>query len=240
MDLAAFALAGLAGVLSTLSPCVLPLLPIVLGAAATEHRLAPAALALGVALSFTVLGLFVSTIGFAVGLDGSFFRYSAAVLLIAVGIVLAVEPLQVRLAAAGSPWSTTIEDNFGQISTRGVGGQFTLGLLLGAVWAPCVGPTLGAASVLAARGEDLGQVAVTMAAFGIGAALPLLAMGLLSREAMMRWRAKLLEAGSGGKTALGVVLVIVGVMILTGADKALEARLVELSPDWLTQLTTRY
>jgi sulfite exporter TauE/SafE len=79
-----------------------------------------------------------------------------------------------------------------------------------------------------------------MAAFGIGAALPLLAMGLLSREAMMRWRGKLLEAGSGGKTTLGVVLVIIGLMILTGADKALEARLVELSPDWLTQLTTRY
>jgi cytochrome c-type biogenesis protein len=240
MYLATLGLSGLAGVLSTLSPCVLPLLPIVLGAAATEHRLAPAALALGVALSFTVLGLFVSTIGFAVGLDAALFRYIAATLLILVGVVLAAEPLQVRLAAAGSPWSTYVEESFGQLSTRGVGGQFLLGLLLGAVWAPCVGPTLGAASVLAAQGENLGQVAVTMAAFGIGAALPLLAMGLLSREAMMRWRGKLLEAGSGGKTALGVVLVIVGLMILTGADKALEARLVELSPDWLTQLTTRY
>lgn len=240
MDLATLGLSGLAGILSTLSPCVLPLLPIVLGAAASEHRLAPAALALGVALSFTVLGLFVSTIGYAVGLDAAWFRYIAAVLLIAVGVVLAAEPLQVRIAAAGSPWSTYIEDNFGQISTRGASGQFMLGLLLGAVWVPCVGPTLGAASVLAAQGENLGQVAFTMAAFGIGAALPLLAMGLLSREAMMRWRGKLLEAGSGGKTALGVLLAIVGLMILTGADKALEARLVELSPDWLTQLTTRY
>ncbi len=64
----------LLGVLSVLSPCVLPLLPIVLGAAAAEHRWAPAALALGVALSFTALGLFVATIGFALGLDADFFR----------------------------------------------------------------------------------------------------------------------------------------------------------------------
>ena len=240
MDLASLALAGLAGILSTLSPCVLPLLPIVLGAAATEHRLAPAALALGVALSFTVLGLFVSTIGFAVGLDGAWFRDIAAVLLIGVGVILSAEPLQVRLAAAGGPWSAYIEESFGQLSTRGASGQFLLGLLLGAVWAPCVGPTLGAASVLAAQGENLGQVAVTMAAFGLGAALPLLLMGLLSREAMMRWRGRLLEAGSGGKILLGVVLVLVGLMILGGLDKIVETKLVELSPEWLTALTTRY
>lgn len=234
------ALAALAGALSVLSPCVLPLLPIVLGAAAAEHRWAPAALAVGVALSFTVLGLFVATVGFAVGLDAGVFRAVAAVLLIAVGVVLVAEPLQVRLAAAGSPVGNLIEETFGQISTRGAGGQFMLGLLLGAVWAPCVGPTLGAASVLAAQGRDLGQVALTMAVFGIGAAAPLLVMGLASREALIRWRGRLLGTGSGGKTVLGVLLLAVGLLILTGLDKRIEAALVEASPAWLTHLTTRY
>src|SRR3546814_19930163 len=74
-----------------------------------------------------------------------------------------------------------------------------LGLLLGAVWSPCFGPTLGAASVLAAQGKDLGQVALVMIAFGIGAALPLLLLGLVSREVMMRWRDRLLRAGQGGR-----------------------------------------
>jgi cytochrome c biogenesis protein CcdA len=240
MDLGSLALAALAGILSTLSPCVLPLLPIVLGAAAAEHRLAPAALAAGVALSFTVLGLFVSTIGFAISLDGAWFRSVAAVLLIAVGAVLAISPLQTRLAAAGGPLSASIEERFGRFSTQGASGQFLLGLLLGAVWAPCVGPTLGAASVLAANGESLGQVALTMSVFGIGAALPLLVMGLASREAMMRWRVRLLEAGSGGKLVLGALLALVGLMILTGLDKTVEAWLVEASPAWLTKLTTRY
>jgi cytochrome c biogenesis protein CcdA len=57
------------------------------------------------------------------------------------------------------------------MSTSGIGGQFGVGLLLGAVWTACVGPTLGAASVMAARGESLWTVSMTMLAFGIGAAL---------------------------------------------------------------------
>ena len=72
----ALGLALLAGILSTLSPCVLPLLPIVLGAALTEHRFGPLALAAGVALSFVVVGLFVATVGFAIGLDLTFFAMS--------------------------------------------------------------------------------------------------------------------------------------------------------------------
>lgn len=240
MDLGSLALAFLAGVLSVLSPCVLPLLPIVIGAAAAEHRLGPAALAAGVAISFTALGLFVATVGFAIGLDADWFRAAAAILLIGLGAVLLLPNLQMRLAAAGGPVSNAIEERFGRFTTSGVSGQFALGLLLGAVWAPCVGPTLGAASVLAARGENLGAVALTMALFGIGASIPLLLLGLLSREAMQRWRAQLMEAGSGAKAALGILLVAIGAMILTGLDKALEAWLVEVSPAWLTSLTTRF
>jgi len=67
-------LAFLAGILSILSPCVLPLLPIVLGTAQAEHRLGPVALAAGLAVSFTAIGLFVATIGFAIGLDTDVFR----------------------------------------------------------------------------------------------------------------------------------------------------------------------
>jgi len=108
------------------------------------------------------------------------------------------------------------------------------------VWSPCVGPTLGAASVLAAKGEDLAQVALTMLAFGIGAALPLMLLGLLSREAMMRWRGRLMETGKAGKTLLGVLLVAVGLLVATNLDKRIETVLVDASPAWLTELTTRF
>ena len=97
-------LAFLAGALSILSPCVLPLLPIVLGSAAAEHRLAPAALAAGVALTFVAIGLFVATIGFAIGLDAGVFRLVAAVLLIGVGLLLLVPRLGDPVATSAT-WS---------------------------------------------------------------------------------------------------------------------------------------
>lgn len=240
MDLSSLALAPIAGVLSTLSPCVLPLLPVVLGTAAAEHRAGPFALAIGVALSFTVLGLFVSVVGFAIGIDSGLLRIVAAGIMIALGIVLMVPGLQGALAAAAGPLSNAIGQRFTGVGGQGIVGQFAIGLLLGAVWAPCVGPTLGAASVLAAQGESIGAAATTMALFGIGAALPLLIMGLLSREAMLRMRSRMLQAGGRGKVVLGGVLAVVGVLILTGADKMIEAQLVEMSPAWLTDLTTRF
>lgn len=233
-------LAWLAGLLSVLSPCVLPLLPLVLGAAAAEHRLGPAALAAGLALSFTVIGLFVATLGFAIGLDGVVFRYFAAAILVAVGLVLLVPAAQARLAAAAGPLVDAIDRRFGRRVGAGLPGQFGLGLLLGAVWSPCVGPTLGAASLLAAQGRDLASVAVTMAAFGLGAALPLLVLGLLSRGLILRARGSLLRLGRGLKAGLGLILVVIGLAVLSGSDKSLETMLVEASPDWLNALTTRF
>ena len=239
MPLASSLLALAAGGLSVLSPCVLPLLPLVLGAAVSEHRYGPAALAAGLALSFVAVGLFVATVGFSIGLDASLFRTLAAVLMLAAGVVLLVPRLQTQLAVAGGPISNWAEQRFGGTSGKGIGRQFGVGLLLGAVWSPCVGPTLGAASILAAQGRDLGQVAFTMVMFGVGAAIPLLLLGMLSRKAIMGMRERLMRAGKAGKMALGAVLVTVGILIVSGLDRNLETFLVAVSPEWLTQLTTR-
>jgi cytochrome c biogenesis protein CcdA len=230
--------AFLAGILSVLSPCVMPLLPLVLGAAASEHRYGPAALAAGLCFSFVALGLFLATIGFALGLDGEVFRRVAASMMVAIGIVLMVPVFQVRLATAAGPMSNWTEQRFGGFSTTGLWGQFAVGLLLGAVWSPCVGPTLGAASVLAAQGKDL--PARTMLVFGVGAALPMLLLGMLSREVLMRLRDRMIGLGKGAKALLGCALVVVGVAILTGFDKSLETSLVAASPDWLTAFSTRF
>jgi cytochrome c-type biogenesis protein len=238
--LTTLALAALAGVLSSLSPCVLPILPIVLGAAAGEHRRGPLALAAGLAVSFVIIGMFIATIGFSVGLTGDVFRIAAAVLMVLIGVVLLVPQFSMRLAAAGGPAGNWVEQRFGGFSTAGLSGQFALGLLLGAVWSPCVGPTLGAASVLAAKGENLGQVALTMLVFGVGAGLPLALLGSLSREALMRWRNKMLSAGSRGKMIFGAILLVAGTLVLSGLDKKIESYLVDISPEWLTTLTTRF
>jgi cytochrome c-type biogenesis protein len=234
----AVALAFLAGLLSILSPCVLPLVPIVLGAAVAAHPLGAVALAAGLATSFSGLGLFLALAGFALGIDTDLFRLGAAAMMIALGAFLILPSWQMRLASAGGPVSNWADRHFGRFASSGLAGQFAIGLLLGAVWSPCVGPTLGAASLLASHGRDLLWVGLTMMAFGIGAALPLALLGLLSRAAMARVRSGLLSAGKLGKAVLGTTFVLVGIAIVSGVDKSIEAALVDLSPAWLTRLTT--
>ncbi|MBX9457043.1 MAG: cytochrome c biogenesis CcdA family protein [Rhizobium sp.] len=232
------ALAAIAGVLSILSPCVLPLLPVVLAGASGQHRLGPVALAAGLAVSFVVIGLFVALVGFGIGLDFDVFRSIGAVIMIALGALLMLPQVQVRLAAAAGPIGNWTEQRFGGVKGDGWQGQFGIGLLLGTVWAPCVGPTLGAASLMAARGENLVQVVATMVAFGLGAAAPLLLLGLLSRDLLRAWRSRMLEAGRVLKMVLGLLFVVIGLAVFTGLDKIVEAWLVQASPLWLTRLTT--
>jgi cytochrome c-type biogenesis protein len=234
------ALAFAAGILSILSPCVLPLAPIVLGAAVTAHPLGAVVLAAGLALSFTALGLLLALVGFGIGIDADMFRFAAAAIMVLLGGILLVPSWQARLASAGSPVAAWADRRFGGIAASGLAGQFAIGLLLGAVWSPCVGPTLGAASLLASQGHDLPRVALTMAVFGIGAALPLVLLGLLSRATMIRVRTNLMSAGKFGKGLLGAAFIVIGVAIVSGADKRVEAALVEASPQWLTDLTTSF
>src|SRR6266700_2126560 len=156
-------------------------------------------------------------------LDSGLFSTFAASLLLVLGIVLVVPVVQARLSLAIAPLGNWVEQGFGGPAKKGLKGQFAVGMLLGAVWTPCVGPTLGAASVLAAQGRDLVQVALTMFVFAVGTALPLLFLGLLSREAIMCWRGRLLTTGTTGKMALGLVLIATGALVLTGFDKPLEA-----------------
>jgi len=240
MAVGSLALAFVAGVLSILSPCVLPILPLALGAAASEHRGGSVALAGGLAVSFVLIGLFAATIGYSIGLNADIFRYVADILMIVVGAVLLVPHLQARIALAGAPLANWSDRHFRGARHGGLPGQTAVGLLLGAVWSPCVGPTLGAASILAAQGRYLAEVAAIMLSFGFGAALPLAVLGFLSREALLRWRTQLIAGGARAKTVFAIVLLCIGVLVLTGVDKHLESIAVDKSPQWLTDLTTRF
>lgn len=238
--MAAFGLSFVAGGLSTLSPCVLPLLPILLGAAMAAHRHAPLALASGVCLSFTLVGTLIASLGLALGIDHGQLRYVAAILLLGWGTILLSAWLQARLAGALSGLSGAYQTRLAYFAFDSLTGQFLLGLLLGLAWSPCVGPTLGAAATLASQGQDLPLVASMMAAFGLGAGLPLAGLGLMSRQTLQRTRGRLLAAGEFGKKLLGGIMLTLGAMILGGADKSLETFLLRAAPHWLLQLTTSY
>lgn len=235
-----YGLGYLAGLLSTLSPCVLPLVPILIGTAAAAHVLGPYALALGLMVSFSIVGIFLATIGASLGLDQGTFRFVAAMVLVAFGVVLLSTRLQERFATATSGLSTAGDNLLSTIRLEGLAGQFVVGLLLGIIWSPCVGPTLGAATTLASQGQSLAQIALLMMVFALGAGTPLVVLGSVSRAAVMRLRGRMMQAGKLGKSILGGVLVVVGLAIATGLDKTFEAWIVSVSPQWLTDLTTRY
>lgn len=233
-------LAFVAGVLSILSPCVLPVLPVVFAGAASRHPWGPAVLAAGLSISFTIVGLLVATVGFAIGLDADLLRRIGGGALALAGIVLVTPALRSRLALVAGPVADWGQERLAGFNGSGLWSQGVVGALLGLVWSPCVGPTLGAASLLAAQGRDLGDVAVVMLAFGLGAAGALASIGYASQRVLATWRGPLRLAGETGRRLLGLALLLIGIAILAGFDRTLETLLVQSSPDWLTGLTTRY
>jgi cytochrome c-type biogenesis protein len=237
---ATYGLGLTAGALSTLSPCVLPLVPVLVAAAVSAHRWGALALGLGLTLSFTVVGIFLATLGASLGLDPDTFRLVGAVILAVFGLVLLIPRLQDLFARATAVLSNSGSQLLARVTLGGLTGQFAVGALLGIVWSPCVGPTLGAATTLASQGKDLGQIALLMLIFGIGAALPLVLLGSVSRASMMKIRGRLLSTGKYGKQAFGLIMLALGVLIATGTDKSLEAWILDRTPDWLTALTTKY
>lgn len=230
----------LAGLLSTLSPCVLPIIPILLGSATNAHPRAPLALAAGLAISYAVIGTALAWAGTALDIDASIFRNIGAAILGLLGLVLLSASLQQRFASATSGIGDAGNKLISHLRLDGLAGQFAIGLVLGVVWSPCVGPTLGAAVLLASQGSQLPQVALLMGVFGLGAALPVVTLAYVSRSAMLKMRGKLMQAGKTGKTLLGAIMIALAAMILSGLDKPMEAWLVDHSPAWLTTLTTRF
>ncbi|MGI4876756.1 MAG: cytochrome c biogenesis CcdA family protein [Janthinobacterium lividum] len=227
-----------AGGLTILSPCVLPLVPIVLGSAAQRGRFGPLALGVGLVTSFTLVDFAVATLGASTGLDSDVVRAIGAVILLLAGIALLVPAAQAAVERALTPlanWATARQSG---LECYGLAGQAAIGVLLGLVWSPCVGPTLGAATVLAAQGRDLGEVALVMLAFGLGIASVLMVLAFAARGLLSRWRRTLMQAGGSGKRVLGGVVVLVALLILTGGDRVFEGIVVTNSPTWLTDLTT--
>ena len=229
-----------AGALSTLSPCVLPLLPILVASALAEHRLGLWALAGGLAISFAIVGVFVATLGFSVGVDGDLLRRLAGVVLALFGAAMALPRLQRGFASATARLAGAGEAALARTAGTGWRGQLAVGVLLGVVWTPCVGPTLGAASTLLSQGRRIGEVVLLMLVFGLGAATPLVVVGTLAGRIRARSPGRWVAAAEAARRVLGVCLVVVGAVMALGLDKPVETWLLERSPDWLTRLTTRY
>ena len=233
------ALSVAAGALTTLSPCVFPLLPVIVGGAVQRHRAAPIAMGLGMAITFTLIGLLVGGLGGSLSLAPDDVRHAGAWLLIAFGVVMMVPPLERRFSNLMTPLASSANAATARFDGGALIGAFALGGLLGLVWSPCAGPLLGSTLALVATAGGAARGAFLLGLFGIGAALPLVGAAYASRAGFGRVRTWVLAHAAAAKHAMGGLLLLVGVLILSGGDHAIEAWVNDRLPDAWLALTTR-
>lgn len=229
-----------AGSLTILSPCVLPMLPVVLGGSVQANRLAPAAIGAGMVVTFALFGVLIGVLGDSLGLNSDVIRQAGAWLLVAMALVLLVPALSAGMARALSPIASVAGERSASVDAGSLRGAFLLGGLLGMVWSPCSGPLLGSTMMLVASEGGAGRGAWLLGLFGIGAAMPLVALAYASRAGFMRFRDRVLPRIDSIKRAFGVFVGLVGIAILTGFDKRIEAVAVQALPEAWINLTVLF
>jgi cytochrome c-type biogenesis protein len=235
----ALILAFLAGTLTVINPCILPLLPIVVAAAFANGKLGAAALLAGLVAGFATLGVLVNATGALFGVREDTLRTAAAILLLVFAAVLLIPALERRFSNMVAPVGAAGANLAARAGQYGIAGQFAVGILLGAIWAPCSGPSVGAALSLAAEAGGYLAAAGRMTAFALGAALVLFLVAIGARSLAARGSGVAKIAPYAKKIA-GSAFLFVGVLMLSGLDKVIESGLVGLMPDWLVTFTTRF
>lgn len=226
-----------AGLLTLINPCVLPVLPFILGAAVQEERLGPLALCAGLSVAFVIVGVGIAALGPAIGLDADAMAKIGAVAMVAFGLVLLVPALDTRFAAATAGISGHAFERRGTLQDRGLSGQFIGGMLLGAAWSPCIGPTLGGAISLASQGKSLVWATAIMASFAVGASTIILALAYGTREALARRQQQLRSFAANSKSILASALITVGLAMFFGLHQRIEGWALSVLPIWLQELS---
>ena len=216
------AIGFVAGIVTALSPCVLPVLPIVLAGGATGRR--PLAIVAGIVVSFTVFTLFAAWLLDRLGLPQDVLRNLAIALLLLVSVSLLVPKVGELLAR---PLQILTRRGSGDH-----GGGFLLGASLGLVFVPCAGPVLAAVTVIGARQEvGLDGVLLTLA-YATGAALPMLAIALAGQRTARALRAH----AESVRRVSGVLVAAAALAIAFGVDRDLQTAI----PGYTESLQERF
>jgi cytochrome c biogenesis protein CcdA len=239
MSVLTTALSFAAGLLTTLSPCVLPVLPFVTASSMSKSRWGPIFLALGLLFSFVSTTLLITLSGSLFGFEPESVQVFAGIMLTVSGLLFLCQRLQDRFSASLSGWVGRLSSiQIDQQKSSSVS-EFLSGVLLGIVWTPCSGPSLGLALGLAAKaGGALAAVAL-LSCFGLGAVVPL----ILFAYGTKRWIGRLRSNAHRidiAKKIMGLCMITFGLLIITHYDKVLEASLTALLPDQYVQWLNRF
>jgi cytochrome c-type biogenesis protein len=217
-------IAILAGIITVLSPCVLPILPILVGRSLQSHRYGPIALVIGLVSGFAVVG---SLLGISASwLTGfaNFIRYSAIALLLILGI-LTLFPKWSYWLFSYLPFQQWTKER----PRIGLWGEFCLGTQLGLLWTPCAGPVLGGILVLAAVNHQAFSAFGLLLAYGFGAALPLMAISYGGRKFSQRLLGLRRHSEILQKVG-GAIVIVTALFILLGWDVQIQLWLAPFFP----------
>ncbi|WP_380055007.1 cytochrome c biogenesis CcdA family protein [Falsihalocynthiibacter sp. SS001] len=227
----------LAGLLTLINPCVLPILPIVLATALQASPRGPIALAAGMSLTFVVLGVGVSTVGLAFGILPEDVARAGAVLMICFGVILLVPAFSARFGQLTTGFATIADQNLETVDRQTLTGQFWGGVLLGAVWSPCVGPTLGGAIALASQGQNLFWAAMIMSSFALGVSTVLLLLAYGARATLMKRQDLMRKIAAKSRVITGAMFLLVGTAILLRVHIIIERWALQNMPAWLVDFS---
>ena len=207
-----------------LSPCVLPILPVLVGRSLQSHKYGPIALVIGLIGGFAVAGSLLGiTASWFTGLT-NVLRYGAIVILLLLGVLAIFPDWGYQL------WSYLPIHHWTKESPRiGLTGEFWLGTQLGLLWTPCAGPVLGGILVLAAVNHNVISAFGLLVTYGMGAALPLLVIAYGGR-AISRRLLKLRSYSGTVQRVGGVMIVVTAIAILLGWDVQIQLWLAPLFP----------
>jgi cytochrome c biogenesis protein CcdA len=228
-------LAFLAGLLTIASPCVLPMLPVVLGTSIGQRdRSRPVFIALGFSLAFTAAAFLFTAFSHVLGLSQDSLRQAAIVMLLVFGTLMIwprpFEWLSVRMNGLLNRINAV-----GDRAGSGKLGGLVLGLTLGAVWTPCAGPVLGSILTLVATAPDAPQAALLLGCYSLGAALPMLGIAYGGQYASVRVR-QFARQAHRLQQGFGVVVILTAVAMQLQYDSVIAVWLSGFYPSLQTGL----
>ena len=228
-----------AGVLTIFSPCVLPMVPFVVRSSLQKSKWGPVLLALGLATSFSISTYLIASSGQLLGLSPDHLKYvSGSFLLIASLLFLfpaSIDKLSQLLSPLNSKVQKISDKNLSNSSS--IYTEFLNGLLLGPIWAPCSGPTLAVIIGIIINTPEQKTSILLLAIFSIGSILPILFISYGAKNLVQKLQKKSLDNSNKVKKFLGAFCAIMAILIFTGLDKSLEAYLLKLLPEFITNLS---
>jgi cytochrome c biogenesis protein CcdA/thiol-disulfide isomerase/thioredoxin len=230
--------AFMAGVVTVLSPCILPVLPVVLSGSVDGGKTRPWGIIAGFIASFTVFTLTLGLITRSLGIPADALRILAGITILVFGIVMVVPSLKERFSTVASALATKVQGRpqGGKNTTNGFRGGFALGTSLGLVWTPCVGPIMASVIALSISGQtDAGSVFITLA-FSAGTAVPLFLIMKGGRELLKRF-SFLANNTDRIQKLFGSLMIITALALFTGADRQFQTWVLDIFPNYGTGLT---